>query len=84
MPEHREELFAEVARLLQDSLAADEENKRISEKYISMGRVVPGKPIRTPEILTGAGMREMQKAWDNREKAFQAYREALERYWAIT
>ena len=81
MSDEREELMAKVGRLQQVWLAADEENRRTAEQYIVTGTHIPGQPIRTPDkTLNEAGIREMIEAWEQREAAFLAYREAFDRF----
>lgn len=81
MSDDREELMAEVGRLQQAWLEADEENRRIAEQYIVTGTLIPGQPIRTPDkVLNEAGILEMNEAWEQREAAFLAYRKAFDRF----
>ena len=81
MSDDREEPMAEVGRLQQTRLEADEENRRIAEQYIVTGTHVPGQPIRNPDkILNEAGIRAINEARDQLDAAFLAYREAFDRF----
>ena len=77
----REELMAEIGRLQQARLEADEENGRIAEQYNFTGTHVPGQPIRNPDkILNEAGIRAINEAREQLEAAFLDYREAFDRF----
>jgi len=63
MSDFQQQLWDKAARMLQESLAADEENRRLWDTYLSEGSV---------------SIEKLGESWDKRRTALRAYHGAME------
>ena len=75
-----EQVLASLKAASEELEVAEERARRIMEKYFATGIRRLDIPIPPPPVLDEAARRELQEAWDDENKALQAYREARERF----
>jgi len=77
----KEQLEEECGQAVREYVEALDSHKEVVSQFVSIGKVVPGQPIKIPKRpFNKDGVKEIQESEDKLERARQKWHECLKKW----